>query len=244
MSARVLSSVLAFTLGLGPAHAIDARIDQVSPHMGEMVVTMGSGQRPVDDTLRFEPYQMVDDLFLRDDYVLVMRHGPTDWSKLDEENVAPGDCANQRVLSESGQDAMRNLGTLMAANGLYPAQIVVSEWCRNQQTVEHLLRGMEVVDASVRERIPLETDAELNLLLSLQGAADVTGLRERVETWTGSNGAGPLLLITHFTNIEELTTFTVFEGEMLMVDPQRDGRVLGYLRLQSARPDIGHFNVR
>ena len=28
-----------------------------------------------------------------------------------------------------------------------------------------------------------------------------------------------------------------------MVDPDRAGRVLGYLRLASAAPDVGHFEV-
>jgi predicted ester cyclase len=33
----------------------------------------------------------------------------------------------------------------------------------------------------------------------------------------------------------------VFEGETLVLDPDRDNLVLGYVRLRSAGPDIGHF---
>ena len=117
-----------------------------------------------------------------------------------------------------------------------------SEWCRNQQTVETLTAGYARADAARAEALPGQTDAELNLLLSLQGARDVVGMRERISAWDGGDGSGPLLMISHFTNIEELTNFAVFEGEILVVDPKRDNRVLGYVRLTSAEPDIGHFS--
>ena len=226
---------------------------QVSPHMGEMLVEMdmpaevgeGLPEDAVRETLRFEPWQMLDEMFLRDDVVFVMRHGPTDWSKLDDKDVAPTDCEGQRMLSPEGRDRMVQMGQLMAANDVVPSAIVVSQWCRNQDTLAALLEGFDAVDPALRETIPVETDPGLNLLLALQGAPDVEVLRERIAGWDGSPDGrpGPLLLISHFTNIEELTTFTVYEGEMLIVDPDREGRVLGYLRLTSAGPDIGHFDV-
>ena len=139
---------------------------------------------------------------------------------------------------------MRDMGVLMAYNGVIPSRIVVSQWCRNQQTLDALKDGMSTVNPDLAD-IPVETDADLNLLLSLQGAKDVVGLRERISDWDGDpDRKGPLLLISHFTNIEELTTFTVFEGEILILDPKRENRVLGYLRLRSAQPDVGHFNVQ
>lgn len=228
----------------GAAWAQEGNIAQVSTHLGEMSVTMADPMDSVEDRIRFEPYQMLDELFVRDDYVLLMRHGPTDWSKLDEKNVAPTDCDNQRIMSEDGAERMIDLGVLMAVNGLLPSKIVVSEWCRNQQTLDYILEGMDRVNEELRDLITIETSSDLNLLLSLQGAPDVQAMRERISDWDGKEGKGPLLLISHFTNIEELTTFHVYEGEMLMIDPDRDNRVLGYLRLSSAQPDIGHFNVQ
>lgn len=241
---RALLTLLTTTLLSPAAYAAEGGVDQISTHMGEMSVTMGGGGRAVEDTLRFEPFQMIDELFGRSDIVFLMRHGPTDWSKLDEKNVSPTDCENQRVMSDSGKQAMQDFGALLAANGLLPGKIVVSEWCRNQQTLENIKIGFDEVDPSIRDSIPVETSADLNLLLSLQGAENVVNLRERVASWDGGEGTGPLLLISHFTNIEELTTFTVFEGEVLIVDPDRENRVLGYLRLRSAAPDVGHFNVQ
>ncbi len=217
-------------------------IRQVSRHIGEMAVAVGSTDVEVEDKLRFEPYQQLEDMFLRDDVIFLMRHGPTDWSKLDQKNVAPTDCENQRIMSVDGAEHMRDLGTLMASNEITPSQIVVSEWCRNQQTLTHLFEGFDRVDPKIATEMPVETDASVNLLLSLQGAKNVSNLRDRISAWDGDpDRKGPLLIITHYTNIEELTQFRVFEGEMLVLDPKRDNQVLGYVRLQSAQPDVGHF---
>lgn len=220
-----------------------SQMRQVSAHSGEMVMTFEAIRQEVTDSLRFEPYQQLEDMFLRNDVVFVMRHGPTDWSKLDEKAVDPEDCANQRVMVEAGHQRMRDLGALMAANGVVPAQIVTSQWCRNQQTVDALLEGFARVDPAIAAQMPVETDPALNLLLSLNGAQNVSGLRARVASWEGhAERPGPLLLVTHYTNIEELTQFRVFEGESLVLDPKRDNQVLGYLRLKSAAPDVGHFS--
>ena len=218
-------------------------VSQISTHMGEMAMGLDAPmEREVDDGLRFEPYQQLFDMFARDDVVYLMRHGPTDWSRLDEPDVAPTDCENQRVMSEEGRERMIDLGALFASNGVVPARIVVSEWCRNQQTVDALLAGMAEVDSAIADAMPVETTSDLNLLLSLQGSPDVTPLRERISAWDGDeNRSGPLLIVSHYTNIEELTQFRVFEGEILVIDPKRDNLVLGYLRLRSAAPDVGHF---
>ncbi|MCR9089190.1 MAG: hypothetical protein NXH97_20895 [Rhodobacteraceae bacterium] len=223
-----------------------AEISQMSAHVGSMAAGMEAEAAPAEEggalnNLRFEPWQMVDEMFFRDDVVYLMRHGPTDWSKLDEKNVNPTDCDNQRVMIEDGINDMRRMGFVLGENGVMPGKIVVSEWCRNQQTVEALLEGYEAAEPGTAEGIPVETSADLNLLLSLQGAENVTALRDRISEWEGSDGQGPLLLVSHFTNIEELTQFTVYEGEILVIDPKRDNRVLGYVRLSSAEPDVGHF---
>ena len=218
---------------------------QVSPHQGEMSASLQApeDQRDVTDTLLFEPWELIEEMFLRNDVVWVMRHGPTDWSKLDIKDVAPADCANQRILSAQGRIDMKNLGILLAENDVLPGRIVVSQWCRNQQTVETLLEGAALVDPAYPSQVVVETNPALNLLLALQGAPSVRDLREIVSSWTGEGADGPLLVITHFTNIQEMLDFSVYEGEILVVDPKRANRVLGYLRLKSAGPDVGHFKV-
>ena len=235
----VVLLALAVTPGFAQEGAPDAR--QVAPEVGEMTAAAEAEQ--VDDSLRFEPWQLLDEMFLRDDVVYLMRHGPTDWSVRDPKRVDPGDCGPQRVLSEAGRADMRNMGILMGSNDILPGKIVASEWCRNQQTKEALLAGMRQAAPEATADIDVATDPSLNLLLHLDGAPDVTELRRQISQWDGGDGDGPLLMISHYTNIEELTTFRVYEGEILVLDPDRDNRVLGYLRLESASPDVGHFDV-
>lgn len=148
---------------------------------------------------------------------------------------------NQRVLSHEGAERMTDLGVLLAGNGLRPSRILVSELCRGQQTLEALVTWMSAVDAEYAAGIEVRPSLRFDLLLSLQGAADTKRMEEIGADWDGGDGSGPLLMIMHYTNIDEMTNFAVFEGEMLMVDPKRDSRVLGYLRLRSAAPDVGHF---
>ncbi|MEO1026432.1 MAG: ester cyclase [Pseudomonadota bacterium] len=242
-----LVATLVFLLHLSaPAAAQDPRWDtvrQISAHIGEMAMTLEAGGMDIEDTLRFEPFQALDEMFERDDVVFLMRHGPTDWSKLDEKDVAPTDCANQRVMVEDGKERMRELGTLLAWWTIDPSEIVVSEWCRNRQTLEAMMEGFDRIDPEISANMPVTVDGDVNLLLSLQGAKDVSSLRERISSWEGNpERDGPLMIITHYTNIEELTQFRVFEGEILVLDPKRDNQVLGYLRLASASPDVGHFS--
>ncbi|MEM8849646.1 MAG: histidine phosphatase family protein [Pseudomonadota bacterium] len=194
----------------------------------------------VTEELTFAPWELLGEL-ARDDVVLLMRHGPTDWSKRDEPNVAPTDCDNQRIMTEVGKRQMYELGALIVANDLRPGQIVVSQWCRNQQTLEAMRAGMLDADPTALEGIEINTMADLNLLLSLQGAPDVAAMRDFIAAWDGGEGEGPLLIISHFTNIQELTERTVFEGELLLLDPDQNNRVLGELKLGSAAPDVGHF---
>ena len=236
-------ALLALVCGLGTPLFAEVKpkpaIVTVSPHMGEMSADLAPGPAG-RDALRFEPIDMLDDLF-RTDIVLLMRHGPTDWSKLDIKDVAPTDCPNQRVLSPQGQIDMVNLGILLAGNGIRPSHIAVSEWCRGQQTLAALQTGFAMIAPEYAKTVTVETDADLDLLLATNGAPTVTKLRERISDWSGKDASGPLLIISHFTNIDELTEFHVYEGEILILDPKRGNRVLGYLRLKSANPDIGHF---
>ncbi len=246
---RTLPCALILTMVANFVAAEDADtpdgIVQASVHRGEMTMPVGIDRNGLDERegLVFEPYQMLNDFLTRSDLVYLMRHGPTDWSFRDARGVEPTDCENQRVMTDLGRRQMEALGAIITFYNLRPGEIVVSEWCRNQQTLEALRSGMARIDEDYAATVPVETDPSLNLLLSLGGAENVTDLRERILSWDGGDGTGPLLLITHFTNIAELTEFNVYEGEILVLDPTLEGRVLGYLRLRSSEPDVGHFDT-
>lgn len=246
--AALLCLALGAGTGVGPVAAKPTAdmVEPVTRFVGQMSIPMPSesvGIRDIDNTLRFEPLQNFEEMFQRDDVVFLMRHGPTDWNKLDIKNVAPTDCENQRILSDQGATDMRDFGALLAFNDILPAKIIVSEWCRNQQTYDRIAEGYEAAKPGLIGDVPVETRSDLNLLLSLQGARNVTNLRRIVSEWDGAERPGPLFIISHFTNIQELTEFAVYEGEALVIDPDRDNRVLGYMRLRTAGPDVGHFDT-
>lgn len=239
---------LALALAAGPAAAqqqpafpaFEGKIEPVSGFTGQMSMTM-PGETPedmaVEEVIRFEPWQMLDDMF-RDDIVLLMRSGPSDWSVPDAPDAANVECDAQRLLSEEGQEGMRQFGMLLVVNGLAPGEILVSERCRAQQTYLALETGLLAADMNAMDGISVDTRAELGPLFA---GGEVEALREDILTWDGGDGDGPLLIVTHFDAIEALTRFRTYEGEILIVDPAREGRVLGYLRLASAVPDALRF---
>lgn len=246
----VLSFALCASLAL-PLAAQDAdgaqdwvgEIAPVSGFTGEMSMTMETEvpeDMAVEEVIRFEPWQMLDEMF-RDDLVFLMRGGPSDPTTTDAADAAAQDCENQRLLTEVGQDQMRQFGALLMVNELRPGKILISEWCRAQQTYLGIEEGMVDADMNALDGMTAGLDAGLNPLAAANGPSDVEALREIVMGWDGGDAGGPLLVITHFDNIEALTEFRVYEGEILLVDPKRDGRVLGYLRLGSAMPDAVQF---
>jgi hypothetical protein len=232
----VLQPVAAEPLGQGGDMALSA-----DGHSGSVSALPGTpSAEALNTSLRFEPLTMVSDLY-RDDIVFLMRHGPTDWSQIDRRGVDPKDCEHQRLMTDEGKEAMRQLGMHLIVSEIIPAQIRVSQWCRNAETLEALTEGMLAIDPSVAGNLVAVEDPGLNLLLSLGGAATVTPIKQMIADWMERGSEGPLLLITHYTNIEELTEFRVYEGEILVLDPTLDNRVLGYLRLDTASPDTIHF---
>jgi hypothetical protein len=208
----------------------------VSPESNAEIAVQPEG------SLRFEPITMLGDLY-RDDIVFLMRHGPTDWSQFDARGVDPKDCSRQRIMTTMGKDAMRQLGMHLAVSEILPAEIRVSPWCRNAETLEALMDGILEIEPGYNQAVEVTEDYGLGLLLSLGGAPSVVPIREMIADWQERGPTGPLLLITHYTNIEELTDFRVYEGEILVLDPALDNRVLGYLRMDSATPDAVHFDV-
>ena len=221
----------------------EGRVEPVSGFTGQMSMTMEAGvpeDMAVTEVIRFEPWQMLDEIF-RDDLVFVMRAGPTDWDASDDPEAGPMECDRQRRLSEAGAERMRQLGALMIVNGIRPGAVRVSRWCRAQETYAAMERGMLATGKRALDGMDVAGAERLAPVGAAHGAVDAEGLLEAAMAWEGGED-GPLLLVTDFPNIEGMTRFNTYEGEMLIVDPKRGGRVLGYLRLGSAEPDPIHFD--
>lgn len=216
---------------------------QRSGHAGTMQMPEEMAELRVDgaESIVFEPYQMTDDLYDRHDLVFLMRGGPSDWSQEDQDGVALSDCSGQRSLSDQGVAQMRALGAMMGIVGVIPGEVVASDWCRTQQTVDAMIDGFAFVNDDQADAISVASAAYANQMPYGGTEAEVAALLDRVQSWEGHEN-GPLLIVTHFNNIQALTEFNVYEGEMLVLDPTLGGRVLGYLRLTSAEPDIIRFD--
>ncbi|MEM8824007.1 MAG: hypothetical protein AAGF30_10395, partial [Pseudomonadota bacterium] len=160
-------------------------IEPVSGFTGEMSMTMETEvpeDMAVEEVIRFEPWQMLDELF-RDDLVFLMRSGPSDWAAQDAADTAPQDCENQRLLTQDGQDQMRQLGALLTVNELRPGRVVMSEWCRSQQTYIGLETGMLDADMNAMDGMTSDLNSDLNPLGATNGATDTATLEDMIMNW-------------------------------------------------------------
>lgn len=161
-------------------------------HAGAVLPDSGSDvSAELSGSLRFEPITMLGDLY-RKDIVLLMRHGPTDWSQMDARGVDPKDCKRQRMLTADGKQAMRQLGMHLAVSEILPTEIRVSPWCRNGETFASLMDGILRVNPDYSQAVKVTEDFGLGLLLSLSGAPSVTPIREAIDEWKKNGPTGPL----------------------------------------------------
>lgn len=79
---------------------------------------------------------------------LYFRHGGTDRSKLDAQEVDMGDCATQRNLTDAGRNEMRAIGEAMRSLGLAIDEVLASPYCRTLETAR-LITGRATVSRAV-----------------------------------------------------------------------------------------------
>ncbi len=154
-----------------------------------------------------------------------MRHGPTDGEV-------------QQVTTDIGKRQMHRLDAWLIANGLTPGQIVVSEWCRNQQTLDAMSAGMLNADQAALDGAEIAAMGDLNLLLSSQGVSNVMAMPDFVGAWDGGDRNRPLLSISRFSTVQTVSDRSAFEGRRLLLEPVQENKVMGELKPQSARPDV------
>jgi len=79
---------------------------------------------------------------------LYFRHGATDPSQIDAQNVDLGDCATQRNLSEAGRSDARAIGDAIRALGLAVDEVLASPYCRTMDTAR-LMMGRATASRAV-----------------------------------------------------------------------------------------------
>lgn len=89
------------------------------------------------------PREKLAEALRRGGYVIYFRHTATDFSKSDTDMKSYDDCANQRLLSNAGREAARNIGKHVRAMGLPVGEVLASPYCRTMETAQLAFRQVQ-----------------------------------------------------------------------------------------------------
>ncbi len=148
---------------------------------------------------------------LRDGAVVLFRHADAPGVG-DPPGFQLGDCRTQRNLGPAGRDQARRLGERLRAQGVRPARVLTSQWCRARDTAELAFPGQA------------ETSPAFNSFFDdrARDAAQTAEARALLLAW---RGPGALVVFTHQVNISALSGITTQSGEGVVL--QRQGDTLG-----------------
>jgi phosphohistidine phosphatase SixA len=141
--------------------------------------------------------------------IALMRHADAPGSIGDPPGFRLHDCSTQRNLSAKGRADAAAIGARLRAAGVVIEKIVSSPWCRCVDTATLLGLG------------PVSTDATFsNHLTAGDRQQSLTeGARRVIAAW---KAPGPLLVVTHGSNIRALTGVNPDSGEIVVVRMEGD----------------------
>ena len=153
--------------------------------------TAGEGEEALWEALR------------SDSHIALLRHAIAPGTG-DPPEFAIGDCATQRNLSNEGRAQAQRIGARFRANGIGLAVVFSSQWCRCLETAR--LLGLGDVN-------------ELPVLNSFfQDYERREPQTQQLREWIAEQDTpGPLVLVTHYVNIAELTGVRPGSGELVVV---------------------------
>lgn len=123
------------------------------------------------------------------------------------------DCSTQRNLGPAGREQARKLGERLRAQGVRPARVLTSQWCRARDTAELAFPGLA------------EASPVFNSFFDdrARDAAQTAEARALLLAW---RGPGPLLVFTHQVNISALSGITTQSGEGVILQRRDDSLVV------------------
>lgn len=143
---------------------------------------------------------------------LLMRHALAPGTG-DPANFVLGECATQRILSETGRQQARRIGERLRANGVAVDVVLTSRWCRSSETAELLGVGPvtpePALDSFFRNR--RTAAAQTEALTARLAALDAAGQKA--------------VLVTHQVNVTALTDIFPASGEIVLISLDPDGNV-------------------
>lgn len=144
--------------------------------------------------------------------VLALRHARAPGT-FDPPGFRLGDCSTQRNLDEQGREQARRIGGWFKAQGLTPAAVRSSPWCRCLDTAQLAFGQAEAWPALGS---PREGDARSNaeaLAQLHQALVAATGRPGRFEVW-----------VTHMFVLADLVGGDASAGEGLVLGAQANGK--------------------
>ena len=131
------------------------------------------------------------------------------------------DCRTQRNLSEEGREQARAIGRWFQAQGLQPARVRSSPWCRCLDTARLAFNQAEAWPALASPHGAAETTSAAHLRELREGLAAVSQQRGRFEVW-----------VTHMFVLSALADANTDSGEGLLLRAEGGAlRVLARLRV-------------
>ena len=133
--------------------------------------------------------------------VILMRHAQTEPGVGDPPGFRLDQCSSQRNLSDAGRAQAARVKVAFADQGITPAEVRSSAWCRCLDTAR-LAFGPATIWPAINSTFQGQGDPE-------QGKTQVLAT---ARAW---RGPGPLVLVTHQVNISHITGEFTAMGEML-----------------------------
>ncbi|HEX7926454.1 MAG TPA: histidine phosphatase family protein [bacterium] len=145
----------------------------------------------------------------RGGYVLMFRHGATDWSNRDEGRSRLEDCSTQRNLSDAGRSEMRRVGEAIRALHIPIGAVTASPFCRTRETAQLVFGRTETSPDLLWPGFKASTEA-----MAQHRAAVGTRLG------TAPSAAQNTVIVTHGFVIQDATQRSVAEGEAVVLHPE------------------------
>ncbi len=168
----------------------------------------------------------LSELLRQGGYVIVFRHGPTNRDQADTDPLNHDNVAKQRLLSESGKEAVKQVGEAFKSLQIPIGKIYTSKFNRAIETGELIDAGEVVATLDLTEGglvvSPIENDRRAEALRKMVATVPDSGKNT--------------LLVTHKPNILDAfgkDWFDIKEGEASIFQPNASGKASLVARVQA-----------
>lgn len=153
-------------------------------------------------------------------YVVLLRHAKTVSGTGDPPGFELDDCTTQRNLSEAGREQAEQIGKEFRERNIPVTRVLSSQYCRCLDTAR-------LLDLGTVKPAPM-----LNSIFEDRTTAtqQVEQVRQRI--LNHRNTSGVIVMVSHFANIVEISGIPPQEGEIVVIQADRQGdlEVVGRIR--------------